>query len=98
MPAISYEDIRPELRYVADEFAKNGIEYKAYNGGVQFNATDLNGVIHTFYPTTGTVILHASNERSDRRIKSFPNKTLADFIKGMKFKNLTQHYFKEDKK
>lgn len=98
MAAITYEDIRPDLRYVADEFIKNGIEYKAYNGGVQYNAADLDGVIHTFYPTTGTVILHASNARNDKRVKTFSDRTLKDFIKGMKFKNLTQHYFKEDKK
>ena len=98
MPEIPYEAIRPELRYVADKFAENGIEYKAYNGGVQYNATDINGIIHTFYPTTGTVILHASNERRDRRVKSFYNQTLENFIKGMKFKDLTKHYFKEDKK
>lgn len=95
MAAITYDKIRPDLQYVADELTKNGISYKAYNSGVQFNATDLEGVIHTFYPTTGTVILHASNDRNDRRTKTFTDKTLEDFIKGMKFKNLVEHYFKE---
>ena len=75
MAAITYDKIRPDLQYVADELTKNGISYKAYNSGVQYNATDLEGVIHTFYPTTGTVILHASNDRNDRRTKTFTDKT-----------------------
>ena len=97
MGETTYDKIRPDLQYVADELMKNGISYKAYNSGVQYNAEDLEGIIHTFYPTTGTVILHASNNRNDRRVKTFREQTLAQFIRGMKFKNLTQHYFKEDK-
>lgn len=93
MAIISYDEILPELQYVADELMKAGIEYRAYNQGRQFNALDLEGTWHTYYQTTGTVVLHASNNITNNRTKSFRNKSLENFIKGMKTKNLTKIYF-----
>lgn len=74
-----------------------GIEYVEYNEGRQINAKDLEGTIHTFYPTTGTIVLHASNSRYDNRTYVIRNKTITQFIKGLKVENLTSHYFKGGK-
>lgn len=75
------------------ELEEAGIEYVVYNSGKQINAKDLEGVIHSFYPTTGTIVLHASNDKYDHRTKVFKDKTVQDFIKGLTFPNLTKHYF-----
>lgn len=96
MAAILYDEILPELQEVADRLEESEIQYRAFNKGYQFNAMDLDGVWHSFYPTTGTVILNASNDRKDHRRKTFYDKSLDTFIKGMKTNNLTKHYFKED--
>lgn len=79
------------------EFEDAGIEYVEYNNGAQINAKDLEGIIHTFYPSTGTIVLHASNSKYDNRTKVIRDKKMEDFIRGLQYKNLTQFYFKEDK-
>lgn len=76
------------------ELEEAGIEHIEYNAGKQINAKDLDGITHSFYPTTGTIVLHASNDKYDNRTKVFRDKTIEDFIKGMKFPNLTKYYFK----
>lgn len=40
-----------------------------YNYGRQINALDLDGVVQSFYPTTGTIVIHRSN-----RWQNFPGK------------------------
>lgn len=61
-------------------FKKLGFYCKSYNNGVQLNVTDKAGTIQTFYPTTGTIVLHASNDRNDRRLKSIKNSDVGTFI------------------
>lgn len=63
-----------------DFFENLGFVCKEYNNGVQLNVTDKAGVIQTFYPTTGTIVLHASNERADRRMKSIRNSNVEYFV------------------
>lgn len=80
---------------MVEELEKAGIEYREYKNG-QINAKDLEGVIHTFYSTTGTVVLHAGNDKYENRTKVFRDKTIEQFAKALKFKNLVEYYFKED--
>lgn len=77
-----------------EELEKEGIKYKEYNNGALINALDQEGIIQSFYPTTGTIVLHASNDKKDHRTKVIRNKTIEQFIKGIKVKNLTKYYFK----
>lgn len=81
MASNTYREIREDLRYVADIFEDNEFQYKAYNAGIQFNVTDSDGVIQSFYPTSGTMLFHASNERSDRRVKTIKNGSIEEFMK-----------------
>lgn len=96
MAFCTYDEIKPELRFIAEALENADIWYRAYSRGVQYNAKDLEGVIHSYYPTTGTILLRASNDKKDHRTKTIRNKTIEQFIKGLKFKNLTSFYFKED--
>lgn len=79
------------------ELKKAGIMYRIYNGGTLINAEDMEGITQSFYPTTGTVVLHASNEITDHRTKVFKYKDIKAFIKGLKTRNLTGLYFKNEK-
>lgn len=72
-----------------------GISYMEYNNSTQVNAKDTDGVIQTFYPTTGTIVIHASNARSDRRMKVIRDKTLEQFIKGITTPRMIDYYFKD---
>lgn len=65
MPNI-YDEIREDLKYVAEMLEDNEFEYKVYNRGVQYNAKDINGITHSFWPTTGTIMLHRSNDKKDK--------------------------------
>lgn len=76
-----YSEIREDLRWIADVLEDNDFEYAAYNRGVQFNAKDRNGIIHSFYPTTGTALYHWSNNKADRTFtKTVRNQSLRDFM------------------
>lgn len=76
-----YREIREDLRYVADILEDNEFQYKVYNRGIQFNVIDSDGIIQSFYPTSGTMLFHASNERSDRRVETIRNGSIEDFMK-----------------
>lgn len=75
-------------------FKKLGFYCKSYNNGVQLNVMDKAGVIQTFYPTTGTIVLHASNERADRRIKSIKNSSVEYFVELISNPEAIQDFFK----
>jgi hypothetical protein len=90
----TYDEIRADLQHVADYFEDREITYKAFNGGIQFNAMDDRGVWHSFYPTTGTVIIHRSNDRKDHEIRTFYNKSLEAFANAMFKGEALQKYFK----
>ncbi|MFR2776339.1 MAG: hypothetical protein ACLTBR_10960 [Anaerostipes sp.] len=79
------------------ELKKAGIKYRIYNDGTLINAEDMDGITQSFYPTTGTVVLHASNKIRDRRTKVFKYRDIHAFINGMKTKNLTGLYFENEK-
>jgi hypothetical protein len=51
-----------------------------YNHGKQINVSDKNGIIQTYYPTTGTVLLRQNNSRYNNKTKSLYNKTIEEFI------------------
>lgn len=89
-----YKDIRDDLKYVADYFESRGITYRSFNAGVQFNALDDCGVWHSYYPTTGTVIVNKSNDRKDHAKKVFHNKSLEEFANAMYQGEVLQKYFK----
>ena len=77
----TFEELKDDLKWVAIEFDKNGFRCRAYNKGVQFNVPDRSGIIHEFYPTTGTVIFHFSSLKEDRgKIKTFRNKDIHWFM------------------
>ena len=80
MASNMYLEIREDLRYIADILEDNGFQYKAYNNGIQYNAADDDGIIHSFYPTNGTMLFHASNERKDRRTKTVRYGTVERFL------------------
>lgn len=74
-----YSEIRPDLRWIADWLEDDHLQYKSYNNGIQFNVTDENGIIHSYYPTTGTALFHKSNERGGGS-KTLRNQTLEQFL------------------
>lgn len=80
MASNTYREIREDLRYVADILEDNEFQYKAYNAGIQFNVVDTEGIIHSFYPTSGTMLFHASNERNDTRTKTIRDGSIDEFI------------------
>lgn len=94
MTSNTYREIKEELRYIADILDENNFCYKVYNRGVQFNIKDIEGVIHSFYPTTGTMLFHASNDRSDRRTKTIREGSLDRFLRMLKNPEQIKNYFK----
>ena len=81
MPQCTYEDLRDDMKIIAVTFHSNGFKCRAYNRGTQFNVMDASGVLQTFYPTTGTVVFHLSNEVCDRgKVKTFKHKTIRWFM------------------
>lgn len=91
-----YDEIKPELQSVADYFEDRGIPYKSFNGGIQFNAQDDRGVWHSFYPTTGTVIINRSNDRKDHAKKVFKDKQLQEFADAMFMGAALQKFFAKE--
>jgi len=91
--ACIYAEIKSELKFVADIFEENGIEYKAYNSGVQYNTSDKNGVIHSFYPTTGTMLFHQGNDRRSKATRSVRGGNVFDFIDYLTNVEKIQHLF-----
>ena len=68
-----------ETEKVVDILIKNHFEeVNVYNFGKQVNVADRSGIIQSFYPTTGTILLH-SNERENKS-KSIRNETFETFI------------------
>lgn len=87
---LSFLDTEPINR---EYFEKRGFTCKQYMNGVQLNVTDKSGIIQTFYPTTGTIVLHASNERNDRRLKSIKNSDVGTFIRLLENPSDIQAFF-----
>lgn len=54
-------------------------EVNVYNFGKQVNVADKDGIIQTFYPTTGTILLHSGNERGNKT-KSIRNESFETFL------------------
>lgn len=50
------------------------------NHGKQINVMDKDGIIHTFYPTTGTILFHFSNKKYDNKLITIRNETVETFI------------------
>lgn len=50
-----------------------------YNFGKQINLSDKEGIIQTFFPTTGTILLHSRNGKGNKT-KTFRNETIDVFI------------------
>lgn len=81
MSQCTYEELRDDLKKVAIKFDKSGFRCRAYNKGVQFNVPDRSGIIQEFYPTTGTVVFHYSNNKEDRgKTKIFKSKDIEWFM------------------
>lgn len=98
MAACLYEEIRADLRWVADKLEDAGFTYRAYNNGIQYNAEDTSGIIHSYYPTTGTVLLHEGNDWSKRKIKKFKKVPLEEFMNLLNNPEEIKNYFKKEKK
>lgn len=94
MASNTYREIWEDLRYIADILEENELEHKAYNAGIQFNAKDVNGVIHSFYPTSGTMLFHASNNRNDKRTITVKNGSIKVFMWMLKNTNEIKILFK----
>lgn len=89
--------MKEAVRIAVEMLEEEGIEYELFNQDIGINAKDTDGVKQTFYPTTGTVVLHASNDTKDFRTKTFRDKNICTFIKGLKTKNLVGLYFENGK-
>lgn len=88
-----YSEIRPDLRYIADYLEEHDIKYSIYNYGIQYNAVSLDGAVHSFYPTTGTIVLHPSDPKK-RQNRTFRNRTKEDFLYFLQHPEIVQQYFK----
>lgn len=77
----TFEELRDDLREIAITLYKNGFRCRAYNKGIQFNVPDRDGIIHEFYPTTGTIVFHISNLKEGRnKTKIFRDKDIEWFM------------------
>ena len=56
-----YREIADKFKPVAERLEDAHLEYASYGNGVQFNVKDTNGIIHSFYPSTGTMLFHRGN-------------------------------------
>lgn len=73
--------MNPETEQIVDKLIESGFtDCSTYNQGRQVNASDKNGVIQTFYPTTGTILLRENNSKYHSRTKSLYSRTIEDFI------------------
>lgn len=61
-------------------FENDYTELKVHNGGSQINVRDKSGVTQSYYPTTGTMLFHRSNDWKDRKIKSIYNGNIETFV------------------
>jgi hypothetical protein len=69
-----------ETEKVVDILLENQFEeVNVYNFGKQVNVADRDGIIQSFYPTTGTILLHSSNERGNKA-KSIRDETFETFL------------------
>lgn len=91
-------DIRPDLQWVADILADADLEYKTYNQGIQFNVADMAGVIHSFYPTTGTILFHEGNARNQRKTATLRDQSIYTFISYLVRPDRIQNIIKEGPK
>lgn len=89
-----YREIRSDLQEVADYLEDNQITYWSYNHGTQFKAYDKDGIIHSFYPTTGTILLHKTNEKSSNQSVTLRRKTKEEFQMLLQHPDQIQAYFK----
>lgn len=65
--ADTYYEIKPQFRWMADYLEnETGLQYQFYNAGIQVNVTDRKGVVHSYYPTTGTCIFRQVGSRTGR--------------------------------
>lgn len=56
-----YREIVDKFKPVAERLEDSHLEYASYGHGIQFNVKDMNGIIHSFYPSTGTMLFHRGN-------------------------------------
>lgn len=98
MAATPYSKLRNDLKYVADRLLKEGIKYSAYNYGVQYNAADKSGIVHSFYPTTGTILFHENNSKENRNTKTIKNCDIDTFIMYLNFPNIIKIFFRKERK
>lgn len=89
--------MKTEVKEAVEKLERAGVKYQLFNKDTGINARDMEGIKQTFYPTTGTVVLHAADDRNDHRTKTFRDKDIDTFIKGLKTKNLTGLYFENGK-
>lgn len=72
MTKSEYFQIYPDLRYVADRLEQSKIPYQVENHGICFRATDLDGIQHSYYPTTGTIVLRKFLKVGSKAIRKNP--------------------------
>ncbi|MFV0527736.1 MAG: hypothetical protein ACK5MN_03300 [Lachnospiraceae bacterium] len=72
-----YGEIRDDLKWIVDALEDAELNYKAYNRGAQYNVTTEGGGTHSYYPTTGTVLLHSRRSKKTANIKGC---TVFEFI------------------
>lgn len=89
--------MKTEVKEAVEKLERAGVKYQLFNKDTGINARDMEGIKQTFYPTTGTVVLHATDSQNDHRTKTFRDKDIDTFIKGLKTKNLAGLYFENGK-
>lgn len=57
-----------------------GLEYKVYPNNYLINVTDVDGVIQSFYSSTGTAIFRDGNDKYKQKKHSEYNMTLERFL------------------
>lgn len=75
-----YHELSCDVQKVLDALTDAGFACQSYNRGKQINTEDWGGIIHSFYPSTGTIVLHASNSFSTTGTKVIRGENLDTFM------------------
>lgn len=90
-----YMELKKEARKVCDLLDDNDFSYQCYNRGIQISATDRAGITHSFYPTTGTILLHISNCKENKQYITIRNKDIGSFMEYLNNPKTIKDLFKK---
>ena len=71
---------KEEFQDIVAQVKATGLEYKEYPNNYLINVTDVDGVVQSFYSSTGTAIFRDGNDKYKQKRHSEYNMTVERFL------------------